>query len=103
MLPLEGGQGGLSEFVSSVNPITTRGADFVHHITASPPGFENPAASLNMMAGRPISHSLNRPTASLGGLISSSKCVQCKEGKKLLQSLCLACFQKNELRRSFGI
>ena len=34
------------EFGSSVNPITTRGADYVHHITASPPGFENPAASL---------------------------------------------------------
>ena len=57
----------------------------------------------NMMAGRPISHSLNRPTASLGGLISSSKCVQCREAKKLLQGLCLACYQKNELRRSFGI
>ena len=26
--------------------ITTRGADYAHHITASPPGFENPAASL---------------------------------------------------------
>ena len=34
------------EFWSSVNPITTRGADYAHHITASPPGFENPAASL---------------------------------------------------------
>ena len=34
------------EFGSSVNPITTRGADCAHHITASPPGFENPAASL---------------------------------------------------------
>ena len=42
-MPLAGGQGGL---VSSVNPITTRGADYTHHITASPPGFENPAASL---------------------------------------------------------
>ena len=35
------------EFGSSVNPITTRGADYAHHITASPPGFENPAASLH--------------------------------------------------------
>ena len=34
------------EFGSSVNPITTRDADYTHHITASPPGFENPAASL---------------------------------------------------------
>ena len=34
------------EFGSSVNPITTRGADYAHHITASPPEFENPAASL---------------------------------------------------------
>ena len=33
-----------SEFGSSVNPITTRGADYAHHINASPPGFENPAA-----------------------------------------------------------
>ena len=36
------------EFGSSVNPITTRGTDYAHHITASPPGFENPAASLLM-------------------------------------------------------
>ena len=34
------------EFRSSVNPITTRGADYAHHTTASPPGFEIPAASL---------------------------------------------------------
>ena len=34
------------EIGSSVNPITTRGADYAHHITASPPGFENPAAAL---------------------------------------------------------
>ena len=34
------------EFGSSVNPITTRGADYAHHITASPPGFENPATAL---------------------------------------------------------
>ena len=33
------------EFGSSVNPITTRGADY-NHIAASPPGFENSAASL---------------------------------------------------------
>ena len=38
-----------SEFGSSVNPITTRGADYDHHITASPPGFEIPAASLNFV------------------------------------------------------
>ena len=35
------------EFGSSVNPITTRGADYAHHTTASPPEFENPAASLS--------------------------------------------------------
>ena len=35
------------EFGSSVIPITTRGADYAHHITASPPGFEIPAASLH--------------------------------------------------------
>ena len=34
-------------FGSSVNPITTRGADYAHHITASPPGSENPVASLH--------------------------------------------------------
>ena len=39
------------EFGSLVNPITTRGgADYAHHITASPPGFENPAAALNCKA-----------------------------------------------------
>ena len=37
-----------AEFGSSVNPITTRGADYAHHITVSPPGFENPAASLSV-------------------------------------------------------
>ena len=48
-MPLAGGQGGSlvhTEIGSSVNPIATRGADYAHHITASPPGFENPAASL---------------------------------------------------------
>ena len=34
------------EFGSLFNPIKSRGADYAHHITASPPGFENPAASL---------------------------------------------------------
>ena len=34
------------EFGSSVNPITTMGTDYAHRITASPPGFENLAASL---------------------------------------------------------
>ena len=34
------------EFGSSVNPFTTRESDNAHHITASPPGFENPAAAL---------------------------------------------------------
>ena len=36
------------EFGSSVNPIPTRGggAEYAHHITACPPGFENLAASL---------------------------------------------------------
>ena len=42
------------EFGSSVNPITTRGADYALHITASPPGFENPAASLPMLWMGPI-------------------------------------------------
>ena len=48
VLLLVGGQGGQAhpEFGSSVNPITTRGADYAHHITASPPRFENPAAAL---------------------------------------------------------
>ena len=45
VLPLVGGLAH-PEFGSSVNPITIRGADYAHHITASPPGFENPAASL---------------------------------------------------------
>ena len=33
-------------FASSVIPITIRRADYAHHITDSPPGFQNPAASL---------------------------------------------------------
>ena len=35
------------EFGSSVNPVTTRGADYALNITASLLGFENPAASLS--------------------------------------------------------
>ena len=31
------------EFGSSVNPITTKGADYAHHITVSPPGFKKPS------------------------------------------------------------
>ena len=48
VMPLAGGQGGLAhpEFGSSVNPIPTWGADYAHHITACPPGFENLATSL---------------------------------------------------------
>ena len=34
------------EFGSSVNPIPTKGADYAHHITDCPPGFENLVASL---------------------------------------------------------
>ena len=41
VMPLVGGQVG-----RSVNPITTRGADYAHHNTASQTGFENPVASL---------------------------------------------------------
>ena len=33
------------EFVSSANPIPTRGADYAHPITACPTGFENLTAS----------------------------------------------------------
>ena len=39
------------EFGSSVNPITTRGADYAHRITACPSGFENLAASLQAFIG----------------------------------------------------
>ena len=34
------------EFGSSVNPIPSRGADYAHHSTACPPGFENLTVSL---------------------------------------------------------
>ena len=37
------------EFGSSVNPITTRGADYAQRITSSPPGFENLAAALRIV------------------------------------------------------
>ena len=36
------------ELGGSVSPILTRRADYAHHITVSPPGFENPAASLSV-------------------------------------------------------
>ena len=38
------------EFGCYVNPIPTRGADYAHHITACPPGFENLTASLEYYA-----------------------------------------------------
>ena len=44
------------EFWSSLNPITTRGADYAHPITASKPGFENLPASLFMIAFGTINH-----------------------------------------------
>ena len=53
------------EFGSSVNPITTRGADYAHHITACPPGFENPAASLyNVKTCRQINEAVILYTSS---------------------------------------
>ena len=54
------------EFGSSVNPITTRGADYTHHITASPPRFENPAASL-------LCHQVSSPKKSDAFLILQSR------------------------------
>ena len=48
-MPLAGGQGWLQptwNFGNSANPITTRGADYAHHIPGSPTGFENSAACL---------------------------------------------------------
>ena len=35
------------EFARSVNPITTRGADYAHHITTSPSRLENTVAPLS--------------------------------------------------------
>ena len=49
VMPLVGEQGAHPEFGSSVNPITTRGADYSHHITASPPRLENLAAFLPLI------------------------------------------------------
>ena len=44
-MPLAGGQG------RNLGVQFTRGAYYAHHITASPPGFENPAASLHKYSG----------------------------------------------------
>ena len=50
VLPLVGGQGELYPTRNFGVQLTLLqpggGADYAHHITASPPGFENPAASL---------------------------------------------------------
>ena len=46
MHPYSAAASGWAEFGSSVNHFTTKGADYALQITASPPGFENPAASL---------------------------------------------------------
>ena len=47
VMPLAGGQGGLNLGVQ-LTLLQPRGADYAHHITASPLGFENPAAALRM-------------------------------------------------------
>ena len=46
-----GGAGGALAppvFGQSVNPISTRGADYAHHSTTSPPGFSNLATGLSL-------------------------------------------------------
>ena len=51
-MQLAGGQDRLKahpEFGSSVNPITTREADYAHCITSCPPGFKSLAASLSLV------------------------------------------------------
>ena len=50
-MPLVGGQGGFypnRNLGVQLTLLQSRGggADYAHHITASPPGFENPVASL---------------------------------------------------------
>jgi hypothetical protein len=39
----------LSDFDRSFKPISTRGTDYAHYITAYPPGFENLTASLSLV------------------------------------------------------
>ena len=64
MLPLVGGQGGLKPIRNLGVQLTLLQPDYVHHITASPPGFENPAASLKwtmtFIAVRNQSHCLDK-------------------------------------------
>ena len=48
-----GGAGGALAppvFVQTVNPISTRGADYTHHSTTSPPGFSDLATGLSHTA-----------------------------------------------------
>ena len=48
-MPLVGGQGGFyptRNLGVQLTLLQPGGADYAHHITASPPGFENPVASL---------------------------------------------------------
>ena len=56
------------EFGSSANPITTRGADYAHLITASPSGFENPAASLHKLQSLRIKQTV-RPLMKLKSVV----------------------------------
>ena len=46
VLPAVGGQGGLRNLGAELTLLQPGVADYAHHITASPPGFENPAAAL---------------------------------------------------------
>ena len=52
----QGGWGALAPpvFGQTVNPISTRGADYTHHITTSPPGFSDLATGLHFPGIFPI-------------------------------------------------
>ena len=55
--PSSGGGWGASappNFDRSVNPISTRGADYAHHSTTSPPGFSDLATGLMYMHLRDV-------------------------------------------------
>ena len=70
------------EFGSSVNSISTRGADYAHHITASPLVSENPAASLHRT--QLISKNKNLYLQQSQITFDSLKLIFCKKPKSVI-------------------
>ena len=58
-------------FGRTVNPISTRGADYAHHITTGPPGFSDLPTALDSEPDSSLKHQMSN-TASSSSVIAAS-------------------------------